>query len=551
VAVIGRVLEKAGFRVGIIAQPDWRTLEDIGRLGEPRLFWGVSAGSVDSMVANYTPLLKKRRSDDFTPGGLNRRRPDRAVIVYANLIRRRFKATTPIVLGGIEASLRRISHYDYWSNSVRRSILFDAKADYLLYGMAEKTVVTLAQRLARGQEVRDLRGLCYIADQPPAGCLPLPAHAQAAHDPQAFMAMYRRFVRHNDPLRGLPLGQQQDSRWLIQNPPPQPLATVELDALHALDFQRAAHPRDAAQGEIRALATIRFALASHRGCYGQCSFCAIAVHQGRTVQWRSPESLVREAQQFLQHPEFRGIISDVGGPTANMYGFECTRKLRRGACRHRRCLHPAVCPQLPVDHAPQRDLLDRLRRIPGVRRVFVASGLRFDLVLVDAPQGQAYLQDLARHHISGQLKIAPEHSDPAVLALMGKPGTDVLRTFRQRFRAACDAVGQTPYLTYYFMAAHPGCTSTHMRALRRFTRRELRLCPEQVQIFTPTPSTLSALMYWTGIDPWHGDRLFCEKSLKAKQQQKAALLPRTNRPAARQRRLANATPRCRRKRPES
>jgi uncharacterized radical SAM protein YgiQ len=550
VAVVARVLDQAGFRVGVIAQPDWRTSADIARLGQPRLFWGVSAGSVDSMVANYTPLLKKRRSDDFTPGGINQRRPDRAVIVYANLIRRRFKTTAPIVLGGIEASLRRISHYDYWSDRVRRSILFDAKADYLLYGMADHTAVMLAKRLQDGATVRDIPGLCYIADRPPPGSLPLPDHALVADDLEAFRRMYRRFVRHNDPVRGLTLCQRQDSRWLIQNPPPPPLSTAELDAVHALDFQRAVHPRDAAQGTVKALETIRFALASHRGCYGQCSFCAIAIHQGRTIQWRSPEALIAEAQHMQRHPAFRGVILDVGGPTANMYGFECPRKLQRGACRHRRCLYPEVCPQLPVDHGPQRDLLRRLRRIPGIKRVFVASGLRHDLVLADGRQGQAYLEDLVRHHISGQLKIAPEHSAPDVLALMGKPGIDSLRTFRRRFQAACAAAGKRQYLTYYFMAAHPGCEWHHMQALRRFTRRELKLAPQQVQIFTPTPGTHATLMYWTGRDAAGSDGLFCEKRLKAKRRQKEALLP-SPRDARGRPRATGEGPKRRRKPPRS
>ena len=525
VAVIGRTLEDAGYRVGVIAQPDPETSDDIRRLGMPTLFWGVTAGSVDSMVANYTALRKKRRSDDFTPGGVNNRRPDRAAIVYTNLIRRHCRSAVPIVLGGIEASLRRVSHYDFWSDRIRRSILFDAKADILVYGMGEKPVRALARALERGEDYRRVKGICYKASEPPVGALRLPDHARVVRNPEAFTAMFEQFYHNNDPVTGRILCQRQDNRYLVQNPPPAPHAMDELDAIYALDFEYDQHPYYEKQGPVRALETIRFSLATHRGCYGECHFCAIAVHQGRTVQWRSQSSLLSEARRLSAHPRFKGILLDVGGPTANMYGFECERKARQGACRHRRCLYPKVCQHLPVDHARQLALLNAMRRLPGMRRVFVASGLRCDLVMADHRSGQAYIDALAGRHVSGQLKIAPEHTEPEVLKRMGKPGNNLL-PFRERFLRASRRAGKHQFLTYYFIAAHPGSTTGHMKKLKSFCRAQLKIAPEQVQIYTPTPSTYSTLLYWTGRDPFSQQEIFVEKDPVKKQRQKAQLLPR-------------------------
>ncbi len=539
VAVIGKLLAAEGFRVGIIAQPDWTTAEDIGRLGEPLLFWGITAGSIDSMVANRTGSGRRRNTDDYTPGGQNTRRPDRAVITYANLIRRHFKQTVPLVLGGIEASLRRLAHYDAWDNRVRRSILFDAKADYLLYGMADRSVVELAQTLAAGRSPLTIRGLCYPAPHPPPEALLLPSFQAVAADHRAFIAMFRTFYDHNDPLTARPLAQQQDSRYLVHNPPQPVLTTPELDAVHELDFERDLHPRDRRFGEVRALDTIRFALTTHRGCYGECHFCAIAVHQGRTIQNRSVDSLVREATLLTKHPAFKGMIADVGGPTANMYGFECAKKLAKGACRDKRCLMPTVCPSLKPDHGPLTDLLRRLRAIPAIRKIAVASGLRYDLILADRDHGLAYLRELVRHHVSGQLKIAPEHSHPAVLAAMGKPGIEPLLAFRRLFNRMTREEGLDQYLTYYLIAAHPGCTRQAMMDLRDFCRRELHLLPRQVQLFTPTPSTWSTLMYWTETDPFTGTPCFVEKSETGRERQKAVIVG-SERPA-RQRRPTSSS----------
>ena len=527
VAVIGKVLAAAGFRVGVIAQPDVTSPAGIERFGPPRLFWGVTGGSVDSMVANTTAARKPRRSDDFTPGGRNDRRPNRALIAYSNLIRRYFKSTVPIVLGGIEASLRRISHYDFWDDRIRRSVLFDAKADYLLYGMADDTVVRLARRMAENRPVDDLPGVCYPSSTPPKDYLTLPPHEAVSTDPQQFTDMFHRFYRNTDPITARGLVQRQDTRYLVQNPPAQPLTAAQLDAVHALDWEYAVHPSHAAKGPVSAIETIRFSIASHRGCYGECHFCAIAVHQGRTVHWRSPASIIEEARRMTAHPDFKGRIHDVGGPTANMYGFECTRKFTKGACRHRRCLFPAVCERLPVSHGPQRDLLEKLRALPRVRQVVVASGLRTDLIFADASHGQKYVADIATHHVSGQLKVAPEHIAKNILELMGKNDQNHLIEFKETFERLSAAAGKCQFLTYYLMAAHPGCNQADMAALGKFCRHRLHIRPEQVQVFTPTPSTYSTLMYATGCNPFTGEPVLVEKDPVKRQRQKEAVTGRT------------------------
>jgi uncharacterized radical SAM protein YgiQ len=524
VSVVGHALIEADYRVGIIAQPDMQSGTDITRLGEPALFWGVTGGCIDSMVANYTATKKPKRSDDLTPGGKNDRRPDRAVIVYANLIRRHFKDTRPIVLGGVEASLRRIAHYDYWSDSVRRSILFDAKADLLVYGMAEKTVVALAQRLQADQAINDLRGICYISKEKKAGTIELPPFEKVVQDKRAFTEAFHMFYRNNDPLTARGLCQQQDTRYLIQNPPAPYLTQQELDAVHELDYERAQHPFYERIGPVKALETIKFSITTHRGCYGECNFCSITVHQGRVVRWRSADSIVRETKRLTQYPDFKGYILDVGGPTANMYGFECEKKITQGSCTDRRCLYPEICPQLTIDHGKQLDLLRRLRGVEGIKKVLVASGIRYDLVLADEKQGLPYLREVVQHHTSGQMKVAPEHTQDHVLRRMGKPGKDVLLRFRNLFYKLTKAAGKEQFLTYYFIAGHPGCTERDMRALKRFASRHLKINPRQVQIFTPTPSTYSSLMYYTEMDPFTGETLFVEKGPAQKQRQKNVLV---------------------------
>jgi uncharacterized radical SAM protein YgiQ len=531
VALIGRSLTAAGFRVAIIPQPSLVTHDDIRRLGQPRLFWGVSSGCVDSMVANYTASGKRRHQDDFTPGGENTSRPDRAVIVYSNLIRAAFKPCKPIVIGGIEASLRRIAHYDFWSDSVRRPVLFDAKADILVYGMAERTVIALARLLRDQHDWRGLRGICYPlpanSEKLPTGCVALPPFAEVAATTEsgraAFLDMFRLFAANQEPRTAKTLTQLVDTRCLVHTPPEPPLSQAELDAAYAHPFSLEAHPIHAAKGKVRALDTIRFSLTTHRGCYGECNFCAISMHQGRRVVSRSEASILEEANRMTHHPKFTGIIQDVGGPTANMYGFECERKVKLGACADKRCLFPSCCPTLRPNHAPQLALLKKLRHIPGVRKIFVASGIRPDLVDADIDHGSRYIEELAAHHVSGQLKLAPEHAEKNVLDTMGKPGILPLLRFKSLFDAANKRLGLKQFLTYYFIAAHPECTEDDMRKLKRFALEHLRLAPEQVQIFTPTPSTWSTAMYYTGINPFTGKPVHVTRGLRAKQGQKDLL----------------------------
>ncbi len=525
-AVIGKVLADAGYRVGIIAQPRTDSLVDIGRLGEPELFWGVTAGSIDSMVSNYTALKKKRRTDDYTPGGENNRRPDRATIVYTGLIRRYSKevspdkATPPIVLGGIEASLRRVPHYDYWTNKIRRSILFDAKADYIIYGMAEKSTLEFAAALRDGHDPHEIRGLSYIAKEPREGYLEMPAYEVVAKDKKAFIEMFHIFYKNNDPIPAKGLTQKHGDRYLVQNPPALYATEEELDHIYALEYERAQHPYYEKDGKVRALDTVGFSIPTHRGCYGECNFCAIAVHEGRTIRSRSQDSIVAEAQVITRHPQFKGYISDLGGPTANMYGYECGKKLKAGNCPTKRCLSPAVCPVIKIDHRPHAEVLEKVSKLEGVKKVFVASGIRYDMILSDTEYGDAYLKQLVDHHTSGQMKIAPEHTEDNVLAHMGKPGTESLVKFKNRFEELNRKAGKKQFLTYYMIAAHPGCDDHDMRKMKGFVSSELRIAPEQVQIFTPTPSTYSSVMYWTEMDPFTLEPIFVEKDIERKRRQK-------------------------------
>ena len=529
-AVIGRILLSEGFRVGIIAQPDADSDKDIMRLGEPVLFWGVTAGSVDSMIANKTASNKPRRKDDLTPGGENCRRPNRATIAYTNLIRRFFKHTVPIVLGGIEASLRRVSHFDAWTKNIRRSILFDAKADYLLYGMAERSIVELAQAFRDNQDPNRIRGLCYIDSQVPINDgsfgkedLQLPGHEVVVSDKDQFARMFLLFYNNADPHTAKRLYQQQDTRYLIHNPPQWPMTVKELDAVYELPYAHEVHPFYGDMGKVTALDTIRFSLTTHRGCFGECRFCAIAVHQGREVISRSKSSLVREATTMTAHPRFRGIISNVGGPTANMYAMTCNRISTKGACSNKSCLFPKPCGSLKIDHGPQISMLRALRKISGIRKVFLGSGLRHDLIVLDKHNGQKYLEEILLHHASGQLKIAPEHVTDKVLELMGKPGQDILEQFLKIYERIQERSDKKIFLTYYLMAAHPGCTVTHMNDLRDFSLKRLKILPEQVQIFTPSPSTHSTLMYHVEKEPFSGGKIFVEKTLAGKQKQKAVM----------------------------
>ncbi len=531
-AVIGRVLEAAGYRVGVIAQPDWRSVDDFRRLGKPRLFWGVTAGAMDSMVNRFTSARKPRRRDAYSPGGATGRRPDRAAIVYANRCREAFSGV-PVVLGGVEASLRRFAHYDYWSDKIRRSILLDAKADLLAYGMGERQAVEIARRLDAGESVAALRRLPgvlarFAADERPADAVELPAYDELRGHPDLLADATRLHYMASWPGAAAPVVQRHEREWVIENPAPPPMTSEELDAVYALPFTRRAHPAYDAAGGVPALESVKFSVVTHRGCFGGCSFCAIGLHQGRSIQSRSIQSILDEIRSFESHPDYRGVVFDLGGPTANMYGMRCRMEGKWPAgrsCRRASCLHPDVCPNLDASHDALRRLLARVRRLPGVRRAFVASGVRHDLALRD----DAYVRDLVRHHVGGHLKLAPEHVCDEVLRRMAKPRFEVFLTFLDAFQAHSRAAGKEQYVTPYLMSGHPGCTMSHMRELADFfAARRWRV--EQGQDFLPTPMSASTAMFVSGRCPFTGERMYVARSLREKAAQRRLLPSPPGRP---------------------
>jgi uncharacterized radical SAM protein YgiQ len=529
VAVVGRILEKLGYKVGIIGQPDIKSDKDIKRLGEPRLYWGVSGGSIDSMVANYTATKKFRKSDDYTPGGVNNKRPDRAVLAYTNLIRRHFKDTVPVVLGGIEASLRRVTHYDYWSNKLRKPVLFDSKADIIVYGMGEQAIRELTNALAQGKEWKNIRGLCYIAKEPVEEFIQLPSHQECLDDKEKYIDLFDHFYDNNDPISAKGLCQKVDNRYSIQNPPCRYLTESEMDDVSNLPYTRELHPYHQPQGKVKCLETIKFSIMTHQGCWGECNFCAIGVHQGRTIRTRSEGNIVKEANKFKEYKDFKGIISDLGGPTANMYGYECNKKLNHGTCAHQRCVDSKhLCSSMKPDHTRVIGMMKQVRNIPGIRKAFVSSGIRYDLINEDKKKGYGYLKELVGHHISGQMKVAPEHTQQHVLDLMGKPGKQTLIDFKKLYDKLNRDMGKNQFLTYYLIAAHPGCTEKDMHELKRFTTKELKMNPEQAQVFTPTPGTYSAVMYYTEMDPETRKKIFVEKDPQRKEKQKAIVQAKDN-----------------------
>ena len=521
IVVIGKTLIEAGYKVGIIAQPDYKSSVDIIRLGEPRLFWGISAGCVDSMVANYTALKKKKRSDDLTPGEINNRRPDRASIVYTNLIKENFKNTKPIILGGIEASLRRIAHYDYWSDSVRRSIIFDAKADIIVYGMGEKTILEIADCLNNDKDWSNVRGIGYIAKESNNDFITLPSYEEVKDNKIKFIEMFNTFYKQKEPIPAQGLNQKHGNQWLIQNPPNYSPTQKELDIIYDIKYERDVHPYYKKKGKVKAIETIQFSIVSHRGCFGECNFCSIAVHQGKLIQSRSSNSIIKEAEFISKLPTFKGYITDVGGPTANMYMTHC-KSSNNEKC-HKSCLFPQNCKNLDFSHNEQIELLKQIRKIKGVKKVFISSGIRFDLVMADKYFGLDYLNEIVEHHTSGQLKIAPEHTQNNVLKKMAKPSNKELIEFKVEFYKATKKIGKPQFLTYYFIAGHPGCRLDDMFKLKDFIKSELKIHPEQIQIFTPTPSTYSTLMYYTELDPFTLEKIFVEKDLKNKLKQKEAI----------------------------
>jgi uncharacterized radical SAM protein YgiQ len=501
-AVIVRTLEAAGFRVAVLPQPNWRSLGPFRSLGRPRLFFGITGGNVDSMVANYTPFRNRRKADDYAPAGKPGLRPNRAPVVYANRAREAFPGV-PLVLGGVEAGMRRLSHYDFQENRIRRSILLDAKADLLLYGMAEEGVVELARALAAGSSIEKIRtfpGSVYAAEEAlvDPGILRLPDFEKVKQDPLAFTRSFRLRQSAADPFKAQAIAEPYGRRLVVQNPPPPPPPQARLDAVYALPFTRKAHPRYGGE-EIPALRTVQHSIITHRGCFGDCAFCGIAFHQGRVIQNRSRESILAEAAVLTADASFRGTINDVGGPTANMYGFSCRAARSGKPCRRPHCLIPKPCPQLEDGHADGVRLLKAIRALPEVKHVFVQSGIRHDLALTE--KGLPYLAELVRHHVSGTLKVAPEHSEDVVLEAMKKPPFHVYEAFRRTFDRLNREAGRRQYLVSYFISAHPGCGMKEMRALKSKLDR-MGLKPEQIQDYTPLPGTAASVMFHTGLDPF-------------------------------------------------
>lgn len=521
--ILGRFLEKFGYRVGIIAQPDWNSLEDIRKLGQPRLFFAVSAGNMDSMVNHYTADKKKRRADLYSPGGQAGLRPDRASIVYINLIRQAYP-DVPVIIGGVEASLRRLAHYDYWSDKVRRSLLADSKADLLVYGMGEYALLEIARHLKSGRDIHHLtrlRGSCYMARQVPEAAVEIASYEEVKTNPLAFAEATKMIHQECNPYTARTLVQKHGDRWVVQNPPSLPLSTAEMDAIYDLSFLRQAHPSYTIHGGVPALAAVQFSVTTHRGCFGGCAFCSLGLHQGKFIQNRSPQSIINEVNELTSHPDFKGTISDVGAASANMYGLKGKKPELCHSCSRTSCLYPEVCKNMNTDLGPSVKLWRSLRKIKAVKHLFVASGVRYDLILRDT-SGQ-YLKDLCSYHVGGQLKIAPEHVADKVLRLMYKPGKSEYKKFIQEFKQVNQQLGKEQYLIPYFISAHPGCDLRDTVELAEFVRDQLQYHPEQVQNFTPTPMTVSTCMYYTGIDPFSKRDIHVPRGSKERKWQRALL----------------------------
>ena len=524
-AIISRLLESHGYQVGIIAQPDFRHAESIMALGEPRLGFLVSAGNMDSMVNHYSVAKKHRKVDSYTPGGEMGKRPDRAVIVYCNLIRQKYKHV-PIIAGGIEASLRRMAHYDYWSDSLRRSILLESGADLVSYGMGERSIVAIADALDAGMPVKDItyipgtvckvRSLDEISDY-----TVLPDYESICKDKKKYAESFYIQYSNTDPFSGKRLVEPYSQNcFIVQNPASEPLTMEEMDQVYDLPFQRTWHPMYDAAGGIPALSEVKFSLVSCRGCFGGCSFCALTFHQGRIIQARSHESLIKEAKLMIEEPDFKGYIHDVGGPTADFRAPACEKQMTKGVCPHKQCLFPEPCKNLRADHSDYIALLRKLRALPKVKKVFIRSGIRFDYVLAD--KKSTFLEELCRYHVSGQLKVAPEHVSNPVLACLGKPKAAVYQEFCRQYKKMNERLGLKQYLVPYLMSSHPGSTMKEAVELAEYCR-DLGYMPEQVQDFYPTPSTISTCMYYTGLDPRTMTAVYVPKDPHEKEMQRALI----------------------------
>ena len=518
-AVIGRVLENAGYRVAVLAQPAWHDAAAFAAMGRPELGVFIGAGNLDSMVAHYTAAKKRRSEDFYSPGRKAGLRPDRACTVYANRARQAFPGI-PVLLGGMEASLRRFAHYDYWDDKVRRSVLFDARADILVYGMGERATLEAANRLRGGKPLRGIRGTAVIADKAPEGAVLLPSFEEVRDDKKKYALATRTEYAEHDPVRGRTLAQAHGDKFLVVYPPAAPLKTEELDAVAALPYTREVHPMYEPLGGVPAIEEVRFSVIHNRGCFGGCNFCSLAFHQGRMVTSRSHESVIREVEQMTHHPLWKGYVSDVGGPTANFRGPSCQKQLRDGMCPLKHCLAPTPCKNLVADHRDYLALLRKLRKIPGVRKVFVRSGVRFDYVLCD--KNSPFLSELVQNHISGQLKVAPEHCVDSVLGYMGKPPVAVYERFLDKYRALNARYGKAQFVVPYLMSSHPGSRMEDAVALALYLKAH-NVRPEQVQDFYPTPGTISTCMYHTGIDPITMKDVYVPTDAREKAMQRALL----------------------------
>lgn len=524
-AIISRVLENAGYKVGIIAQPDWKSVDDFKKLGRPRLGFLVNGGNMDPMVNHYTVSKKLRKKDLYTPKGEMGKRPDRATIVYCNKIREAYKDVN-IVIGGIEASLRRFAHYDYWENKVRKSILVDSGADLLVYGMSEKQIVEVADFLNQGFDgkyIRHIPGTCYIADSLDEiyeEHIVLPSFKEVSSDKRTYAECFKIQYDEQDPVRGRTLVQEHNGKYVVINKPEMPLSREELDRVYALPYQKTYHPIYEKDGGIAAIEEVKFSLVSSRGCSGNCSFCAITFHQGRIVTSRSEDSIVEEAEEITKYDDFKGYIHDIGGPTANFRKPACKKQLTLGACKHKRCMSPGICKNMEVDHREYLHLLRRVRKLPGIKKVFIRSGLRYDYIMAD--KDDTFFKELVEHHVSGQLKVAPEHVSPNVLKYMGKPAGKTYDEFRRKFFRITERLGKKQFIIPYLMSSHPGCKLEDAIMLAEYLR-DINYQPEQVQDFYPTPGTLSTTMFYTGLDPLTMEEVYIPRSKEEKAMQRALL----------------------------
>ena len=524
-AIITRVLEAHGYKVGIIAQPDWKNKESIMVFGEPRLAFLVSSGNMDSMVNHYTVSKKRRKTDAFTPGGVMGKRPDYATVVYSNLIRQVYKKT-PIILGGIEASLRRLAHYDYWSNKLKRSILLDSGADILSYGMGERSIVEIAEALESGMAVSDItyidgtvckvKSLDCVYD-----AITLQSYEELQQDKLNYARSFYVQYCNTDPFTAKRLVEPYGEHlYVVQNPPSKPLSQSEMDRVYSYPYMRTYHPSYEELGGVPAIEEVKYSLISNRGCFGACSFCALTFHQGRIIQTRSHESLISEAKKFIWDKDFKGYIHDVGGPTANFRAPACEKQLTHGACKNKQCLFPKPCKNMKVDHKDYLRLLRKLRELPNVKKVFIRSGIRFDYLMAD--KDDTFFRELCEHHVSGQLKVAPEHISDAVLQKMGKPENSVYQSFTKKYKQINEKLGKKQFLVPYLMSSHPGSTMKEAVELAEYLR-DLGYMPEQVQDFYPTPSTISTCMYYTGVDPRTMEKVYVPINPHEKAMQRALI----------------------------